>query len=128
MMYAIVVLNVLGFTAQPAMQSLISNSVPAQVQGQTMGAVAAVNSLMAAFAPLVGPSLLVWVGHLPQGDWRIGAPYFLCAALQLAASLLVWRHVRQSPMPSTPLVNTRETSGAARTPPSDESTVSASTH
>ena len=127
MMYAIVVLNVLGFTAQPAMQSLISNSVPAHVQGQTMGAVAAVNSLMAAFAPLVGPSLLVWVGHLPQGDWRIGAPYFLCAALQLAASLLVWRHVRQIPMPMSSLVGVREPSGTARATPSDESTVSAST-
>ena len=99
MMFAIVGLNLLGFTAQPAMQSLISNSAAPHVQGQTMGAVAAVNSLMAAIAPVVGPSMLVWVGHLPQGDWRIGAPYYLCAVLQLCAALLVWRHVRQPARP-----------------------------
>ncbi len=97
MMYAVIGFNVLGFAAQSSMQSLISNAADASSQGQTMGAVAAVNSLMAAIAPLVGPSLLVWVGHLPKGDWRIGAPYYLCAALQATAALLVWLHLRRQP-------------------------------
>lgn len=125
MMFVIVALNVLGFTAQPAMQSLISNSAAPHVQGQTMGAVAAVNSLMAAVAPVVGPSMLVWVGHLPQGDWRIGAPYYLCSALQLVAAILVWRHVRQTMMHTTTAATSRSSahggSGAHAHDPVDSS-------
>ena len=28
-------------------------------------------------APVIGSALLGFVSHLPQGDWRIGAPFFL---------------------------------------------------
>ena len=34
------------------------------------------------------------VSHLPRGDWRIGAPFYLCAALQCAALALAWIHFR----------------------------------
>ena len=50
-----------------------------------MGAVASLNSLMAVVAPVIGAPLLRLVSHLPRGDWRIGAPFYFCAALQLAA-------------------------------------------
>ncbi|HET7868250.1 MAG TPA: MFS transporter, partial [Burkholderiaceae bacterium] len=58
----------------------------------TMGAVAGLNSLMAVIAPIVGPALLTFVSHLPRGDWRIGAPYYFCAALQATATVLAARH------------------------------------
>ena len=57
-----------------------------------MGAVAGLNSLMAVIAPVVGPALLSFVSHLPRGDWRIGAPYYVCAVLQGCATLLAIRH------------------------------------
>jgi DHA1 family tetracycline resistance protein-like MFS transporter len=34
------------------------------------------------------------VSHFPKGDWRIGAPFYFCAALQAAALLLAVSHFR----------------------------------
>ena len=45
-----------------------------------LGAVGSLNSLMAVLAPVIGAPLLALVSHLPQGDWRIGAPFYFCAA------------------------------------------------
>ena len=46
---------------------------------------------MAVIAPLIAAPLLGAVSHLPQGDWRIGAPLYFCAALQALALVLAWR-------------------------------------
>ena len=94
MMYAVVICNLLGFTVTASIQSIISNAADASTQGRTLGAVSALNSLMAVLAPLVGAPLLAMVSHLPQGDWRIGAPFYFCAALQATALLLAWIHFR----------------------------------
>jgi len=59
--------------------------------------VASLNSLTAVFAPVLGAALLGLVSHLPQGDWRIGAPFFLCSALQAVAAVLALRHFRRHP-------------------------------
>lgn len=106
MMYAVIGLNLLGFMATPAIQTLVSNAADEQSQGRTMGAVASLNSFTAVLAPVLGAALLGLVSHLPQGDWRIGAPFFLCAALQAAATVLAVRHFRRhphsSPVPAAP--------------------------
>ena len=101
MMYAVIVINVLGFAAASSIQSIVSNAADPKTQGQAMGAVAALNSLMAVIAPVVGPSLLAFVSHLPRGDWRIGAPYYFCAALQGTATLLAIRHFTRHRATST---------------------------
>jgi DHA1 family tetracycline resistance protein-like MFS transporter len=94
MMYAVIFANVLGFAATASIQSIVSNAADHRTQGQTMGAVASLNSAMAVLAPVIGAPLLGAVSHLPAGDWRIGAPYYFCAALQLAATVLALRHFR----------------------------------
>jgi len=94
MMYVVIVCNLLGFTVAASIQSLISGAADASHQGQTMGAVSSLNSLMAVVAPVLGAPLLGVVSHLPQGDWRIGAPFYFCAVLQLAALVLAWSHFR----------------------------------
>jgi DHA1 family tetracycline resistance protein-like MFS transporter len=94
MMYAVIFANVLGFAAAASIQSIVSNAADHRTQGQTMGAVASLNSAMAVLAPVVGAPLLGAVSDLPAGDWRIGAPYYFCAALQLTATLLALRHFR----------------------------------
>lgn len=94
MMYAVIAFNVLGFTATTALQSIVSNAADARSQGQTLGAVASLQSLMAVIAPMIGASLLGLVSHLPQGDWRIGLPFFFCALAQALGALLAWRHFR----------------------------------
>ena len=57
-----------------------------------MGAVSGLQSLMAVVAPVLSAPLLGAVSHLPRGDWRIGAPFYFCALLQLAALVLAWMH------------------------------------
>lgn len=94
MMYAVIGFNVLGFTATTALQSIVSNAADARSQGQTLGAVASLQSLMAVIAPMIGASLLGLVSHLPLGDWRIGLPFFFCALAQALGAFLAWRHFR----------------------------------
>jgi MFS transporter, DHA1 family, tetracycline resistance protein len=101
MMYAVIGLNVFGFMATTAVQTLVSNAADEHSQGRTMGAVASLNSLAAVFAPVLGAALLGVVSHLPRGDWRIGAPFYVCALLQAASTLMAIRHFRRH-RPATP--------------------------
>ena len=97
MMYAVIALNLLGFSAASALQSIISNAASAKNQGQTLGAVSSVNSLMLVLAPVVGGPILTIVSDLPPHDWRLGAPFFLCAVLQGLAVVLAVRHFKSAP-------------------------------
>ena len=92
MMYAVIACNLLGFTVTASIQSIVSNAADAKSQGETMGAVAALSSLMAVVAPVLGAPLMGAVSHLPTTDWRVGAPMFFCAALQLASMVIAARH------------------------------------
>lgn len=93
MMYVVIVLNLFGFMVQPGLQSLISNSVDPTRQGESMGAVSSINSVAAVLGPLMGSPLLAAVSHHPHGDWRIGAPFYLCAAIQAVAAWLGLRYL-----------------------------------
>lgn len=95
MLFAVIFLNVLGATVSASIQSIISGAVDARNQGQAMGAVGGLNSLMSVIAPVLGAPLLQMVSHLPQGDWRIGAPFYFCAALQAASLALAVAHFRR---------------------------------
>jgi len=69
MMFVIIVLgNLLGGGASEVIQSLVSNAADSRSQGQTMGSVSALNSLMAVISPVVSAPLLGMVSHLPAGD------------------------------------------------------------
>ena len=94
MMYAVIAGNLLGFTVAATLQSIISSAADETNQGQTMGAVSSLNSLMAVIAPVIGAPLLGLVSHLPRGDWRIGAPMYFCSALLFTALVLAWTHFR----------------------------------
>ena len=95
MMFAIVGFNFLGYTVTAAVNSMISSAADAKNQGATLGAVSSLNSMMAVIAPLIAAPLLAMVSHLPQGDWRIGAPFYFCALLQVASLLLAVWHFRK---------------------------------
>ena len=99
MMYAVIALNLLGGTVNASVQSMISSAADSKSQGQTMGAVSALSSLMAVVAPILGAPLLAMVSHLPQGDWRMGAPFFFCAVLQVASLALAVMHLRRHRRP-----------------------------
>lgn len=95
MMYAVIGVNLLGGTVAAAVNSMISSAADSTSQGRTLGAVSSLGSLMAVLAPMIGAPLLAAVSHLPRGDWRIGAPFFFCAALQTVSLLLAWVHIRR---------------------------------
>jgi len=98
MMYAIIALNLLGFAVANVVQSMISKAADAHSQGQTMGAVASLNSLMAVLAPVIGSALL-GMGSTHTGDaggrWLVGLPFYFCSALQLGSALVAWRFFKQ---------------------------------
>jgi DHA1 family tetracycline resistance protein-like MFS transporter len=92
MMYAIIIGNFLSFAAGPALQGVVSNAVDPTEQGVTMGALNSINSIMFVVAPLIGTPLLALVSQLPPSDWRVGAPFYVSAALQIVALLVARRH------------------------------------
>jgi DHA1 family tetracycline resistance protein-like MFS transporter len=96
MMYVVIGVNVLGNTVGAAMQSLVSSAASGSEQGQTMGSISGLNSLMAVVAPLMAAPLLAAVSHLPAGDWRIGTPMYFCAALQALALVFALAHFRSA--------------------------------
>ena len=59
-----------------------------------MGSLQSIGSLGVIVTPLIGTSILAAVSHLPQGDWRIGSHFFLCAGMQAIAVLVAWRYFR----------------------------------
>jgi MFS transporter, DHA1 family, tetracycline resistance protein len=96
MVFAVIVANLFGFTTQSAIQSIVSTSADPSQQGEAMGAVSSLNSLMAVLAPMIATPLLGAVSHYPPGDWHIGAPLYFCAALQTSSLLLAWLHFRST--------------------------------
>ncbi len=95
MMFVVIVIgNILGGSAGAVIQGQVSNAADARSQGQTMGSVSALNSLMAVIAPVVSAPLLGMVSHLPAGDWRMGLPFYFCATLQLIGTLVALWHFR----------------------------------
>jgi DHA1 family tetracycline resistance protein-like MFS transporter len=96
MMYAAIGVGLLGYAAGPALQGVISNAADARNQGETMGTLWGLNSIMAVAGPVIGPGLMGLVADLPAGDWRVGLPFYFCAALQALSLLFAWRHFSRS--------------------------------
>ncbi len=106
MMYAVIFVNVLGAAVAASLQGLVSAAADERTQGQTMGAVSSLNSLMAVIAPVFAAPLMATVSHLPRSDWRVGAPMFFCAALQATALLLAAVHFQRQARRRAALVST----------------------
>jgi DHA1 family tetracycline resistance protein-like MFS transporter len=100
MMFAIIFVNLLGATVASTIQSIISSAADPRSQGQALGAVGGLNSLMAVLGPVIGAPLLTLVSHLPQGDWRIGTPFYFCALLQATALAVAVVHFRRTRAPA----------------------------
>jgi DHA1 family tetracycline resistance protein-like MFS transporter len=93
MMYPILFSSVLIFTAGPSIQGVVSKTMGPAEQGVTLGAMQSINSLALVIGPLIAGQILASVSDLPPSDIRVGAHFFFCAALNLAAFLLAWRRL-----------------------------------
>ena len=104
LMYAIIFANILAFAVGPALTAIVSKAADPSEQGVSMGSVSSLNSLMAVIAPFLGTPLLAEFSHLPAGDWRIGAPFFMSALLAFVALVLAAWHFSRRPLPAAPHV------------------------
>lgn len=96
MLLAVVVANVFGYMVQPGLQSLVANAVDPTRQGESMGAISSINSVAAVLGPVMGTPLLAMVSHYPRGDWHLGAPFYLCAAIQGVAAIIGLRYLNNA--------------------------------
>ncbi len=101
MIYAVISLGLLGGAATAALQSIFSNAADATRQGQTMGAVSSLNSMMAVIAPVIALEMLRWVSHRPPGDWLIGLPLYVSSALLAMAAVLAASFFSRAPAVAT---------------------------
>ena len=97
MIYASIVVGGLGYAIGPAMQSQVSKAASATNQGETMGAISALNSLMAVIAPPIGLGLMYLVADLPKTDARLGAPFFFIGVLQALSLYFASRYFAAEP-------------------------------
>jgi len=101
LMYVIIFANIMSFATGPVLQAIVSKAASAQEQGLTQGSLNAINGLAIIFGPLIGTAILARVGHLDATDWRMGASFYLCAALQGVALGLAWLHFRRARVGNT---------------------------
>jgi DHA1 family tetracycline resistance protein-like MFS transporter len=94
MMYVFILCNLLAFAAGPALQGILSKTTGPGEQGELMGSLQSVGSLGVILMPLLGTALLGAASHLPAQDWRVGGPFFLCAAMQAVAIVVAHRYFR----------------------------------
>jgi DHA1 family tetracycline resistance protein-like MFS transporter len=95
MMYAIILANLCGFAAGPALQGIISRSVDPRHQGITLGSMQSIGSIMGVIAPLIGAPILAAVSGLNPDDWRVGATFFVAAISQWLALIQAFLHFRR---------------------------------
>ena len=96
MMYAIILVNMLGFVINPALQGIVSKAVDPRHQGITLGSLNSISSIMGVIAPLVGTTLLAQVSGLPATDWRVGIVFFAAALAQGTAFVQAYFYFRKT--------------------------------
>jgi MFS transporter, DHA1 family, tetracycline resistance protein len=95
MMYAIILANLTGFVAGPALQGIVSKAVDPRHQGVTLGSLNSISSIMGVIAPLVGAPILAAVSGLHPTNWRVGATFFVAAMAQALALGQAYIHFRR---------------------------------
>jgi DHA1 family tetracycline resistance protein-like MFS transporter len=100
MMYAIILANLCGFAAGPALQGIVSKAVDPRHQGITLGSLNSISSIMGVIAPLVGAPILAAVSGLNPTDWRVGATFFVAATAQVVALGQAFLHFRRRTVPT----------------------------
>ena len=95
-MYVIIVLGALAGIGGPAMQGIMSNQVPANMQGALSGATTSLSSLMTVF----GPGLMTFIFYnFSNHDAALyfpGAPFALAGVLTLFAVVIIARVIGQN--------------------------------
>jgi len=94
MLYAVIVLSSLGWIGQPALQSVISQSVSPEKQGELQGSLNGLASLTAVMSPLFATSLFSKF-TIPGGFEYMGAPYAYGSFCFLLSAILITNRSRK---------------------------------
>ncbi len=91
MMFAFLIPYCLGGIAQPALQAIMSEHVPANVQGELQGAITSLMSLAAIIGPLLMNNLFYYFTHGEAPVQLPGAPFLLAAVFMAASAIIAFR-------------------------------------
>ena len=94
MVYAGIVVGAFSGIAFPAMQTLMSDKVDPQAQGELQGAVASMISLTSIIGPLVMSRVFAHFAD-DSGVWLPGAPFLLAAGLSAVGIALYLTVIRK---------------------------------
>jgi len=87
----------LGAIAGPALQGIMSNTIPATEQGELQGGFTSLMSLTSIVGPLIMNSLLFAYFTGPDTPVYLpGAPMLLGALLTIISTILAWRGLRKN--------------------------------
>ncbi len=95
MIYAFLAVYVLGGLAGPTLQGIMSNQVPADEQGELMGAVTSLQSLGNIVGPLVMTSTFFYFTSSAP-IYFPGAAFALGALLSIVSGLIIYRTIRNT--------------------------------
>lgn len=96
MMFVFLIPYCMGGLAGPAIQSEITNHVPANEQGQIQGTLASLNSATATFGPLVMTSVFYYFTHNSAPFKFSGAPFILAFFLMLCAVIFAYKGLKKT--------------------------------
>lgn len=100
--YTIIIVAGLSGIAGPALQSIMSGQVPADMQGALQGGVTSLGSLMMAFSPVLMTQIFFVFSNREAEPYFPGAPYLLAGILTVFAVLIIVRATRPGPEPVSP--------------------------
>lgn len=97
MVFGIIVVGSLGGISNPATQSIISQSVPADEQGRVQGTINSITSVAGVVAPLLWTSLFSWSIDAQRAVSHPGLAFFGAASVTLLAGILAAVAFRRHP-------------------------------
>ena len=95
MMYAFMIPYALGAISNPALQGLLSNSIPDDEQGELQGGLTSLMSLAAIIGPPLMTTIFSWFAAKDAPVYFPGAPFLLAGILTLLSALLAIRSFRK---------------------------------
>ncbi len=90
-MYGVIVLGALAGIGGPALQGIMSNQVPANMQGALSGAATSLASLMTVFGPGLMTIIFYMFSNREAVVYFPGAPFALAGVLTLMAVIIIAR-------------------------------------
>lgn len=96
MVFAFLIPYCLGGLAGPAIQSEITNQVPATEQGQIQGTLASLNSATATFGPLVMTTIFYYFTHENAPFILPGASFILASLLMIMAWVMAFKGLKKT--------------------------------